>query len=320
MHKGSLQYWHHRRAQRRLPRLRSAPIYLKDTAISSIVAFKVGMTHASVTDDSESTYKGLEISMPCTVLEIPDMELYGIRLYSRDPNTGYQRAALEIINSNSAKKLKIKVVKNDEKKIESTKGKLAEFNNATALIASYPKGMGVQQHHPIRFEAYVGGNNVEDKFNFLSNLLGKEVKPADVFKNGEYVDVASISKGKGWQGVVKRAGIATQPHKASGHTRQIGALGTQTPRKVFYTIPRAGQMGFGYRTEHNKRVLKIGSSGEGAKPAAGFANYGIVNNDYIIVAGSVPGPAKRLVRIRKAVTNRNVRGIKEPKVPYIKMK
>lgn len=318
MHKGSMQYWHHRRAQRRLARLRSAPTYMKEQGISSIVAFKAGMTHVMMTDDSESPSKGIEISRPCTVLEVPSMEVYGIRLYAKDPNTHYKVSALEVVNGNSAKRLHIKEIKNDETKVESIKARLGEFVDATALIAAYPKGLSAEQHHPVRFEAYVGGKSLEEKFNFLSGLLGKGLKASDVFKNGEFVDVSAISKGKGWQGPVKRLGVAVQFHKATGKTRHVGALGAFGSGKVFYTVPQAGQLGFNYRTEHNKKILKIGAKGDSAiTPASGFANYGIIRNDYLMVSGSVPGPAKILVRIRKPVDNRNAKGIKEPKITYI---
>ena len=53
-------------------------------------------------------------------------------------------------------------------------------------------------------------------------------------------------------------------------------------------------------------------------PKSGFINYGNVVADYMIIDGSVPGPAKRLVRIRKTVDNRDLKsGIKEPKISYI---
>ena len=318
MHKGSMQYWHRRRAQTRLPRLRSAPSYIKEPSISSIIAFKAGMTHAMVTDDSGSASKGIEVSRPCTVLEIPSMEIYGMRLYSKDSNTHYRVSTLEIINSNSAKKLHIKTIKNDETKINHIKTKLSEFTDVVALVAAYPKGMAAEQHHPSRFEAHLGGKSMDEKFSFLAGMLGKELKASDVFKNGEYVDVTSISKGKGWQGPVKRFGVAVQFHKATGKTRHVGSLGPFGTPKVLYTIPQAGQLGFNYRTEHNKRILKIGSKGDTSiNPHAGFTNYGIVRNDYLMVNGSVPGPAKRLVRIRKSIKNRNARGIKESKVSYI---
>ena len=310
-----MQYWHRRRAQTRLPRLRSGPTYIKEPSISSIVAFKAGMTHAMVTDDSGASSKGAEVSRPCTVLEIPTMEIYGMRLYSKDPNTHYRVSTLEVINSNSAKKLHMKAVKNDETKIGAIKAKLGEFMDVVALVAAFPKGMSAEQHHPSRFEAHVGGSSLEEKFNFLSGMLGKELKASDVFKNGEFVDVTSITKGKGWQGPVKRFGIAVQYHKATGKTRHVGSLGPFGVPKVLYTIPQAGQLGFGYRTEHNKRILKIGSRGDATiTPRSGFQNYGLVRNDYLMIGGSVPGPAKRLVRIRKSIRNRNARGVKETKV------
>jgi large subunit ribosomal protein L3 len=291
---------------------------MKETGISSIVAFKAGMTHVMMTDDSEGPSKGVEISRPCTILEVPNMEVYGIRLYSKNPNTHYRVSTLEVVNSNSAKKLHIKKIKNDEKSVESIKAKLGEFVDATALVAAYPKGMSAEQHHPVRFEAYVGGKSIEEKFSFLSGVLGKELKASDVFKNGEYVDVAAISKGKGWQGPVKRLHVAVQFHKATGKTRHVGALGAFGSGKVFYTVPQAGQLGFNYRTEHNKKILKVGTKGDqGITPTAGFSNYGIVRNDYLMVSGSVPGPAKILVRIRKPADNRNAKGIKEPKITYI---
>ena len=83
-------------------------------------------------------------------------------------------------------------------------------------------------------------------------------------------------------------------------------------------MPQAGQLGFNYRTEINKRILKVGTTNDikSITPKSGFQNYGLVKNDYIIVKGSIGGPAKRLVRIRKS-QDRNRKGIKEPKINYI---
>ena len=79
-------------------------------------------------------------------------------------------------------------------------------------------------------------------------------------------------------------------------------------------------MGFNYRTDYNKRVLKIGTPSEAINPKSGFKNYGIIKNSFMMVDGSITGPSKRMVRIRKSVTNRNIFGIKEPKVTYISIK
>lgn len=317
--KGSLQFWHHRRASKRLPRLRSGPIYITEPSLTSIVAFKAGMTHVQMTDDSESASKNQEISRPVTVLEVLPMELYGIRFYLTDPNTKYKRTSTEVINKTLAKKLNIEKIKNDETKLDSFKQRLGEFSDLTALIVAYPKSTSTGQHHLIRFESYVGGKNLDEKFNFLSSLLGKEITSATIFKNGEFVDVSSISKGKGWQGAIKRFGVATMPHKATKKVRHVGALGPFKPPKVYFSVPQAGQMGFNYRTEHNKRIIKLGARDEVDKinNRAGFVNYGNVSNDYMLLYGSVVGPTNRLVRVRKSILNRNARGIKEPKVTHI---
>ena len=58
---GSMQYWPHRRARRRLPRVRTSPD-IKEAVLCNMVALKAGMTHLSMIDDSESPSKNLEVS------------------------------------------------------------------------------------------------------------------------------------------------------------------------------------------------------------------------------------------------------------------
>lgn len=315
---GSMQYWPHRRAARRLPRIRNNPS-LAEQRLASVVAYKVGMTHLLMTDDSESPSKNMEVARACTILEIPKMEAYGVRFYSKDGTTGYRIASAEVFHKAIAHKLGLKNVKQDETKLAAFKPRLGEFTSIALLVAAYPKGLNVEQHHPMRFEAAVGGKTMEEKFEFASKLLGSEIKVTDVFKPGEYVDVMSVTTGKGWQGPIKRFGVKRNFHKATGKIRHGGPLGAFSPGKVYFTVPRAGQMGFNYRTEHNKRILKVGTAAEVSQinPARGFSNYGIARNDFIIINGSVPGTAKRLVRVRKSIRDRNVAGIKEPKITYI---
>lgn len=70
-----------------------------------------------------------------------------------------------------------------------------------------------------------------------------------------------------------------------------------------WTVPMAGQMGYHQRTEYNKKILRIGDAKDAGdiNPAGGFVKYGLVKNDFIMVKGSLPGPSKRLVMLRKAV-------------------
>lgn len=314
MRHGSLQYWPRKRAQRSLPRVRSVP-EAKETALTNMVAYKVATTHVGLIDDSDAPSKGQEVSRVCTILEVPKIEVYGVRLYSKDQTNGYKITAKEFYNKSSADRLKIKKVKHDESKFNDAIKEHVHYTDASALLVAYPKETGISQHHPDRFEANISGSSVEEKMKFLSSILGKEVKASEIFKNGEYVDVMSVTKGKGWQGAIRRFGAKRQNHKATQKIRHVGPLGAFSPAYVMYTIPHPGQMGFHFRTEHNKRILKI--SNEPINPKAGFKNYGLVKNDYFMIEGSIPGASKRLVRIRRSINNRNKKGIKEPKLTYI---
>jgi large subunit ribosomal protein L3 len=285
--------------------------------MGNLIAFKVATGRVAMIDDRVPNAKQLEVSRACTLLEAPSMFIYGIRLYSKDQLTGYRTASTEILDKASAQKLGIKKVKRDESKIPEMKQKLKDFSDVTALIAGSPRGLATGQHHFNKFESVVGGKTNEEKFDFIASRIGKEISFQDFFKPGEYIDVASITKGKGWRGVIKRFGVARVSHKATQKIRHVGTLGPFKPGKVLYSVPQAGQTGFNYRIEQNKRILKIGSKIDAGAltPASGFLNYGALKNSYIIVDGSVPGPSKRLVRIRKSITNINAKGgIKEPKI------
>jgi large subunit ribosomal protein L3 len=67
-----------------------------------------------------------------------------------------------------------------------------------------------------------------------------------------------------------------------------------------WTVPRAGQLGYFNRTEYNKLLLKVSKDGEEINPISGFKRYGLVK-DHVLIQGSVPGPAKRLVRMRNPI-------------------
>jgi len=82
-----------------------------------------------------------------------------------------------------------------------------------------------------------------------------------------------------------------------------------------FTVPRAGQLGFFQRTEYNKRIIKIGFDGKEITPKGGFHRYGVIKGPYILLKGSVPGPPKRLIRLRHAV--RGPEEIQKPQVTYV---
>ena len=131
---------------------------------------------------------------------------------------------------------------------------------------------------------------IEEQFEYVKKILGKTISVNEIFKEGQFVDVIAVTKGKGWQGVVKRWGVKILSHKARKTKRGVAALGPWKPPRVLYTVPRPGQMGYHQRTEFNKRILKIGENGEEVTPKGGFLRYGPVKGMYLMLKGSVPGP------------------------------
>lgn len=312
MRRGSLEYRPHRRAHRLLPRIRNWP-EPSTPSILTLPAFKAGMTHISMIDESASPSKGQEITKPVTVLVFPRIYVYGARLYKK--TYLYKQSAGAIYDADLAQKLGMKSAKGTG--LENAKKNAAEYVDVTALAFADPSELKIGMKKQIRFEIPVGGKNVEEKMSFLEKVFGKEIKPSEVLNSGEFVDVVSISKGKGWEGPVKRFGVAKQFHKATGKIRHVGTLGPWTPGKVLYTVPQAGHLGFNYRTELNKRILKLGlaKDAESINPKGGFLNFGIVRSEYMLLEGSVPGPAKRLVRIRKAMKAKGK--VQSPKISYV---
>ncbi len=311
MTRGSLQFWPRKRARNRLPRIRRYK-YNSENSFSNVIGYKVGMCQINLIDDSESPSKGLEINKACTIIEIPKIEVYGLRFYRKNSITHYSETSQEIYNQQICQNLNMKKISNNENKINEFKNRINEFSDISALLVAYPKTISVGQHKIVKFEAKITGKDMNQKLDYALNFFGKEIKTSEIFKNGEFIDVTSISKGKGWSGAIKRHGIARLDHKATQKTRHVGVLGSYGIGRVLYTVPHSGQLGFNYRTEYNKKILKIGNDKIESK--AGFINYGNVKKDYVIIDGSVPGPAKRLVRLRKSLRNKNTRGIKEPKI------
>ncbi len=314
MRKGSLEYWPHRRAKKQMPRVRSAaktpnPMFL------GFAAFKVGMTHILRMEEGEGPAKGSEIYKPVTVLEAPKINMYGIRFYKR--GYAYREVAGEVYDAATAKNVGINATKNTN--VSEFKNKMDGIEDITALAYLDAEPIGIANKRVMRFEIPIGGKSPAEKLSFVEGFMGKELKLTDVFKPGDVVDVTAISKGKGWAGVIKRYKVAKQYRKATNKIRHIGTLGPWHPAKVQFGVPQAGHMGYNYRTERNKLVLKLGTpnDADSINVKGGYLNYGKVRSDFLVLEGSIPGPSKRLIRIRKAI--RSFREAKEPKVTYLSL-
>jgi large subunit ribosomal protein L3 len=160
------------------------------------------------------------------------------------------------------------------------------------------------------------GGDIEAKLEWALERLGGEIGIEDVYDVGQEVDVVGVTKGKGWQGSIKRFGLKLLSHKNSKRRRQGGNMGDFGTGYVRKTIRQAGQVGYHKRTELNKKILRISNPEESEiTPAGGFLNYGEVTNPYMIIQGSLPGPAKRLIRFRDPTRPRKIPG--EVEVTYV---
>ncbi len=133
---------------------------------------------------------------------------------------------------------------------------------------------------PKRFFKEIRGVDIKDY------ALGQEVK-ADIFTPGEVVDVTGTTKGKGFQGVVKRHGNNRGPMGHGSHYhRKPGSMGTMRPMRVFKDKKLPGHMGVLTVTIQNLEVVAVDKE-----------------NNCILVKGNVSGAKKSLVMIRTSVKN-----------------
>lgn len=184
--------------------------------------------------------------IPVTVIEIEPNIVTQIKTKETD---GYE--AIQLASVNKREKLSNKPEQGHFKKSNST---------------------------PKRFLKEIRGIDVS------SYSIGQELK-ADVFTEGEIVDVTGTSKGKGFQGVIKRHNQSRGPmgHGSQYH-RGVGSLGTMLPMRVLPGKKMPGQMGGDKVTIQNLEIIQID-----------------LENNVILIKGNVPGPKKSLVLVKSAV-------------------
>ena len=137
-----------------------------------------------------------------------------------------------------------------------------------------------------------------------------------MFNEGDYLDVKAVTKGKGIQGPVKRFHVRKLRPKAKKQ-RIVGSIGPWNPSTVMWMVARPGQMGYHNRTESNKRILKISSNVSEVNPKAGFNKFGMVEGQYALIFGSVPGSIKRCIALRKSIRPEQQKGVQLEKVDKI---
>ena len=194
-----------------------------------------------------SIYSAAGKNLPCTVLEVGPCVVTQVRTLERD---GYEAVQLGY-------------------------GERSEKHTSKAMQGHFKRAGVMPQRKLVEFHAF------EQELQ-----PGDTVKVDDVFAEGEYVSVVGKSKGKGFQGVVKRhgfAGVGQATHGQHNRLRASGSIGAaSTPARVFKGMRMAGQMGNSRVTIENLEVLKIMSE-EGL----------------LVVKGAVPGYKGATVIVRK---------------------
>lgn len=299
---GSLAYSPRKRARSIVARIRYWPKIESDTPrLLGFMGYKAGMTYVVVIEDRKrSPNFGKEVVRPVTVIEAPHLLICCVRAYAKTPHglRTFAEAWMENPPKDLERVLTLPEKFNTDENLHKIEANLDKIAKIRVIAVAQPRNTSVPKKKPDISEIEIGGGTIQQQFEYAKGLIGKTVSPTDIFKEGQYVDVISISKGKGFQGPVKRWGIKIKQHKSRKTKRGVGTLGPWHPARVMYSVPRAGQMGFHQRTEYNKRILKIGNDGNEVTPKGGFIRYGVVRGPYILIEGSVPGPKKRLVKLR----------------------
>ncbi len=297
--RGSLQFWPHVRSSKHTARVRYWADN-KENKVLGFIGYKVGMTHLLVKEENpNSPRKKMDVFVPVTVIECPPVKVYSVRYYSEDED-GDLKLVSEIFSKKKEKELSRRIKPSSKESSAPEK-----FDRIRLSVYTQPKLTGIGKKVPDLIEVGVGGKSLEEQASFAMSLLDKEVKLSDVFKPSQFVDVHSVTKGKGFSGTVKKFGVKCLQHKSEKKKRGIGTLGAWHPNQVSYTVAQAGKWGYHLRTEYNKVCVTISEKPEDINPKGGFVRYGFVKNDYILVKGSVAGATKRPITIVEPIRTKD---------------
>ena len=307
--RGSMAFSPRKRSSRPFGHVKSWPTTdASEVRVQGFAGWKAGMTHILSRDlNPTSPSAGQEVRVPVTVVECPKMRILGVRGYEMTP---YGKRAVGEAWSDASQiadafpELFKRLPKRKEHDAESHFENLgnADLCEVRLIVATQPSTVsGIPTKVPDVMEMGLDGGDFSEQLQFAKEKLGEEYSFTDSFQEGGLTDIVAVTKGYGWQGVIKRFGGKLLSHKNSKKRRQHGNMGAFGDGYVRKSIRQGGQTGYHQRTEYNKRILRVANPEEHSiTPSGGFLHYGEVKSDYILVHGSVPGPAKRLIRFRDA--------------------
>lgn len=348
---GSLGFLPRKRSRRHRGRVKTFPKDdpSKPPHLTAFLGYKAGMTHiVRDLDKLGSKMHKKEILEAVTILETPPMIVIGMVGYVETP-TGLRTLATVWAQhiSEEAKRRwykrwyrsKKKAFTNYAKKytenkseIEADIAKIRKYASVVRVIAhTQMRKVNIGQKKAHIMEIQVNGGTTDAKVDFAHKLFEKAVPVDGVFAENEMVDVIGITKGKGFKGVVSRWGVRKLPRKTHKGLRKVACIGAWHPARVSYAVARAGQKGYHHRTEINKKIYRVGKGVkvEGGKevhnnamtefditeksitPMGGFAHYGTVKEDFLMIKGCVMGAKKRVITIRKSLRSQTSRNALE---------
>ena len=218
----------------------------------AILATKVGMTQIFAEDGTLIPVTVLEAG-PCVVTQIKTIE-----------NDGYEAVQVGFVDK------KDKIINKDAK----GKKEIIHANGTTKAMQGHFKKAGTTSKRFVR----------EFKFENASEYaLAQEIK-ADIFAEGDKIDATAITKGKGFQGAIKRLGQHRGPmkHGSKFHRHQGSNGACSSPSRVFKGKGMPGQMGGKKATVRNLEVVRVDAE-----------------KNLLLIKGAVPGPKKAMVTIKE---------------------
>ncbi len=220
----------------------------------AILATKVGMTQIFDEDGALIPVTVLQAG-PCVVTQIKTVD-----------NDGYNAVQVGFVDK------KEKIVNKDK----AGKKEIAHRHGVNKPLKGHFDKAGVSAKRYVREFKF---ENTEDY------TLGAEIK-ADIFEAGDKVDASAISKGKGFQGAIKRFGQHRGPmaHGSKFHRHQGSNGACSSPSKVFKGKGMPGHMGCKKVTIQNLQVVRVDA-----------------DKNLLLIKGAVPGPKKALVTIKETV-------------------
>jgi len=306
--------------------------------LTAFVGYKAGMTHVVRDFDRVgSKMHKREVLEAVTIIETPPLIAIGVVGYVETPNgiralrtVWAQHLSEEVLRRfykrwyRSKKKAFTKYSKKHVENKASIDRDIATIRKhcqvIRLLVQTQTRKIGLQKKAHIA-EIQINGGTVEEKVKFATDLLEKPISVDGVFAQDEAVDTIAVNKGFGFKGVVSRWGVKKLPRKTHKGLRKVACIGAWHPARVSWAVPRAGQKGYHHRTEINKKIYRVGKGvrTEGGKPVhnnastdfditqksitplGGFVHYGEVKEDFLMIKGSVQGPARRVITLRKAL-------------------